>query len=136
AEFMLSSLDFTGMGDHRLGLWAITNRAAVAAGALPTVSSMVIRSEAYARPPAPPQKGSPSKLAGGDDRMQQTEFAGGTIWGELNTAVTPAGDTAPREGTAWFQVKPRLAGGVVSGGAVVPPRFFARAPQHPLYAAR
>src|SRR5215831_14046212 len=135
AEFMLSSLDFTGMGDHRLGLWAITNRAAVAAGALPTVSSMVIRSEAYARPPAPPQKGSPSKLAGGDDRMQQTEFAGGTIWGELNTAVTPVGDTAPREGTAWFQVKPRLAGGVVSGGSIVRQGYIAVARKYLLYGA-
>src|SRR5215471_14054583 len=135
AEFMLSSLDFTNKGDNRLGLWAITNRAAVAAGALPTVSSVVIKSEAYASPPKPPQKGSPSKLDGGDDRMQQTETAGGTVWGELNTAVTPAGDTVPREGTAWFQVKPRLAGGVVVGGSPVRQGYVAVARKYLLYGA-
>src|SRR5689334_8102421 len=45
AEFMLSSLDFAHKGDHRLGLWAITNRAAVTTGGLPTLSSIVIKSE-------------------------------------------------------------------------------------------
>src|SRR5262249_17040618 len=34
AEFMLSSLDFDNKGDHRLGLWAVTHRTAVAAGGL------------------------------------------------------------------------------------------------------
>ncbi len=119
AEFMLSSLDFAGKGDNRLGLWAITNRGAVTQGALPTVSSTIIKSEAYANPPLPPQKGSQSKLNPGDDRMQQTETASGTIWGELSTALTPAGDTVPRAGGAWFQVKPRLAKGVVTGGSMV-----------------
>jgi len=135
AEFMLSSLDFMGVGDNRLGLWAITDRAAVATGGVPTLSSVVISSEAYANPPKPPQKGSPSKLDGGDDRMQQTEFAGGTVWGELNTAVTPAGDTTPREGAAWFQVKPRVDQGVVTGGSMVRQGYVAVASKYLLYAA-
>ena len=135
AEFMLSSLDFFNKGDHRIGVWAITNRAAVAAGGLPTLSSTVINSEAYAPPPAPPQKGSPSTLNSGDDRMQQTEFAGGTVWGELNTAVTPAGDTTPREGTAWFQVKPKLGNGMVTGGSIVRQGYVAAARKYLLYGA-
>jgi hypothetical protein len=135
AEFMLSSLDFFNEGDHRLGVWAITNRAAVAAGGVPTLTSVVIGSEQYAPPPAPPQKGSPSKLDGGDDRMQQTEFAGGTVWGELNTAVIPAGDTAPREGTAWFQLKPKLANGVVTGGSMVRQGYVAAVGKYLLYGA-
>ncbi len=135
AEFMLSSLDFANTGDNRLGLWAITDRAAVAAGGLPTVSSIVINSEAYANPPAPPQKGSRSKLNPGDDRMQQTETAGGTIWGELGTAVTPAGDTTPRAGGAWFQVTPRLGKGVVTGGSMVRQGYVAARGKYLLYPA-
>ncbi len=135
AEFMLSSLDFAGTGDNRLGLWAVTNRAAVASGGLPTLSSIVINSEAYANPPAPPQKGSPSKLDGGDDRMQQTETVGGTVWGELDTALTPAGDSTVRAGAAWFQVKPRLGGGVVTGGSIVRQGYVAVSGKYLLYPA-
>jgi len=135
AEFMLSSLDFNNAGDNRLGLWAITNRAAVAAGGLPTLSSTVINSEAYASPPAPPQKGSTSQLNSGDDRMQQTAFTGGTIWGELGTAVTPAGDTTPRAGGAWFQLKPRLANGVVAGGSIVRQGYVAVRGRYLIYPA-
>jgi hypothetical protein len=135
AEYMLSSLDFDNTGDNRLGLWAITNRAVVATGGLPTLSSIVINSEAYASPPSPPQKGSPSKLNPDDDRMQQTETTGGTIWGELDTAVTPAGDTAPRAGGAWFQVKPRLADGVVAGGSIVRQGYVAVRGKYLIYPA-
>ena len=91
AEFMLSQLDFNGQGDNRIGVWAITDRAAVASGGLPTVSSVVVNSEPYANPPPVPQKGSPSKLNQGDDRMQQTAFADNAVWGELTTAVTACG---------------------------------------------
>jgi hypothetical protein len=135
AEFMLSSLDFNNTGDNRLGVWAITHRAMVTQGGVPTLSSVVINSEAYASPPKPPQKGSTSTLDGGDDRMQQTETAGGTIWGELNTAVRPAGDTSPREGTAWFQVKPRLANGVIAGGSIVRQGYVAVRGKYLLYGA-
>jgi len=83
----------------------------------------------------PPQKGSPSKLNSGDDRMQQTEFSGGTIWGEMNTAVKPAGDSMVRSGAAWFQVKPRLAGGVVVGGSPVRQGYVAVARKYLLYGA-
>ena len=135
AEFMLSQLDFNNMGDHRIGVWAITDRAAVATGGLPTVSSIVVKSEQYANPPASPQKGSTSTLNQGDDRMQQTEFADGAVWGELDTAVQPAGDSMVRAGAAWFQVKPRLGGGVVTGAKIVRQGYVAARGRYLLYPA-
>jgi len=135
AEFMLSQLDFTGQGDNRIGVWAITHRAAVASGGLPTVSSVVVNSEPYANPPPVPQKGSPSKLNQGDDRMQQTEFANNSVWGELTTAVQPAGDTSVRSGGAWFQVRPRLGGGVVTGAKIVRQGYVDAAGQYLIYPA-
>jgi len=135
AEFMLSSLSDLPTGNHRIGVWAITNRAAVATGGLPTLSSVVVKSEQYAQPPAPPQKGSTSKLNPGDDRMQQTEFAGNAVWGELDTAVQPAGDGTVRAGAAWFQVKPRLGGGVVTGAQIVRQGYVAARGKYLLYPA-
>jgi hypothetical protein len=135
AEFMLSQLDFNNQGDNRIGVWAITNRAAVASGGVPTLSSVVIKSEQYANPPAPPQKGSTSTLNSGDDRMQQTEFADNAVWGELGTAVQPAGDSAVRAGAAWFQVKPHLAGGMVTSAHIVRQGYVAAKGQYLLYPA-
>ena len=90
AEYFLSSLDPSGTGDNRIGVWAMTNRNQVGLGGMPTLSSIVINSEAYAIPPPAPQKGAKSRLDSGDDRMQQTQFVGSTVWGELTTAVRPA----------------------------------------------
>jgi hypothetical protein len=135
AEFMLSSLDFNGQGDHRLGVWAVTDRSAVASGGMPTLSSVVINSEKYANPPPVPQKGSPSRLNQGDDRMQQTEFADNAIWGELTTAVQPAGDTSVRSGGAWFQVKPMLGGGVVTGAKIIRQGYLDAVGQYLIYPA-
>ncbi len=135
AEFMLSQLDFNNQGDNRIGVWAITDRAAVASGGLPTVSNIVIKSEPYANPPPVPQKGSTSKLNQGDDRMQQTAFADNSVWGELTTAVTPAGDNTVRAGGAWFQVKPRLAGGVVVGARMVRQGYVDARGQYLIYPA-
>ena len=135
AEFMLSQLDFNNQGDDRIGVWAITDRGAVASGGLPTVSSIVINSEPYANPPPVPQKGSTSTLNQGDDRMQQTAFADNAVWGELTTAVTPAGDSTVRAGGAWFQVKPRLSGGVVVGAKMVRQGYIDAPGQYLIYPA-
>jgi hypothetical protein len=110
AEYFMNSLDPNATFDNRLGVWAMTNRAAVANGGTPTLSSTVITSEPYAIPPGAEQKGSTSLLDGGDDRLQQTQFIGGELWGELGTSVTIPGDPAPRAGAAWFAVRPALNG--------------------------
>jgi hypothetical protein len=61
-------------------VWAVTNRDQVGLGGTPTLTSVVINSEKYAIPPPAPQKGATAKLDSGDDRMQSTQFVGGTIW--------------------------------------------------------
>jgi hypothetical protein len=130
AEYFLSSLDPDGTGDNRVGVWAMTNRGVVASGGTPTLTSTVITSEPYAIPPAAKQKGATSKIDSGDDRMQQAQFINGSLWGELGTSVTIAGDATARAGAAWFQVHPKLSGGKISAAAlkrqgyVVSPRGY------------
>ena len=48
AEYLLSSLDPSGTGDNRIGVWAMTNRDQVGLGGMPTLSSVLINSEGYA----------------------------------------------------------------------------------------
>jgi hypothetical protein len=118
AEYFLSSLDPNGTGDHRIGLWAMTNRGKVATGGSPTLSKMVVSSEAYSLGPPAQQRGSTSTLDPGDDRMQQASYVGGTLWGELGTGLRPAGDSADRTGIAWFQLRPHITAGELTTGWV------------------
>jgi hypothetical protein len=135
AGYFLSSLDFSGKGDHRIGVWAMTRRDQVGAGGMPVLSSIVTGSEAYAIPPPAPQKGAQSTLDSGDDRMQQAGFAGGTVWGELTTAVQPAGDSSVRAGGAWFQVKPRLGAAGITSASIIRQGYIDSAGQYELYPA-
>jgi hypothetical protein len=135
AEYFLSSLDPSGTGDNRIGVWAMTNRGQVGLGGMPTLSSVVINSEGYAIPPPAPQRGAKSKLDSGDDRMQQTQFVAGTVWGELTTAVQPAGDSSVRAGGAWFQVKPRLGSAGIAGASIVRQGYIAAAGKYEIYPA-
>ena len=54
------------------------------------------------------QKGSRSKIEAGDDRMQQTQFIGGRLWGALTTSVVPPGEKKLHDGAGWFEVEPSL----------------------------
>jgi hypothetical protein len=135
AEYFLSSLDPSGTGDNRIGVWAMTNRDKVGLGGTPDLSSVVINSEAYAIPPPAKQKGSTSRLDSGDDRMQQTQFVGSTVWGELTTAVQPAGDSSVRAGGAWFQVQPTLGSGKITSASIVRQGYIAAAGKYELYPA-
>jgi len=111
AEFFLSSLDPNQTFDNRLGVWAMTNTAAVASGQSPTLSSVVITSEAYGLPPPAAQKGSSSVIDSGDDRMQQTQFTHSTLWGELTSAVTVHGyDVATGEYVLYPAIQVDAAG--------------------------
>jgi hypothetical protein len=111
AEYFLQSLDPNGTFDQRIGVWAMTKASAVSTGGKPTLSSRVLTSEAYGVPPSAQQKGTTSLLNTGDDRMQQTQFINGSIWGELTTALMIPGDPAERAGAAWFRVQPHLTAG-------------------------
>jgi hypothetical protein len=135
AEYFLSSLDFAGQGDHRIAVWAMTKPQLVGTGRMPVLSSVVINSEAYANPPKAPQKGATNTLDSGDDRMQQTASIAGTVWGELTTAVQPAGDSQVRAGGAWFQVKPTLGAAGIAGASIVRQGYIDAAGQYVIYPA-
>ena len=135
AEYFLNSLDPNGTFDQRVGVWAMTNRQLVATGGKPTLSSLVIGSEAYGIPPAAEQKGSDSLLDAGDDRMQQTQFINGDVWGELDTSVTIPNDPQARAGAAWFDVHPALSGGVLSAATMRRQGYVAVLGNYVLYPA-
>jgi hypothetical protein len=135
AEYFLSSLDPNGTFDQRVGVWAMTNVAAVASGHRPILSSVVMPSEAYGIPPGAQQKGATSLLDAGDDRMQQTQYIGGDVWGALDTSVTIPGDPAARAGAAWFDVRPALARGVITGAQPRRQGYVALSGNYALYPA-
>ncbi len=135
AEYFMSSLDPNNTGDNRIGVWALTNVASLSSGGRPALSSLVIASESYASPPPSQQKGSTSTLDSDDDRMQQTEFIGGEIWGELGTVVSIAGDPTPRAGAAWFRVGPSLSGAVLGSATMDAQGYLAMAFNNIIYPA-
>ena len=135
AEYFLNSLDPNFTFDQRIGVWAMTHRGAVAKGGKPTLSSVVMQSEAYGVPPLADQKGTASQLDTGDDRMQQVQFSGGFVWGELTTALTIPGDPAPRAGAAWFDIRPSLLDGVITTARPVRQGYVGVAGNYVIYPA-
>jgi hypothetical protein len=135
AEYFLSSLDPNGTFDNRVAVWAMTNRQNIADGVMPTLSNTIAGSEPYAIPPPADQKGTDSQLNSGDDRMQQTQYIAGTIWGELGTSLTLPNDAAPRAGAAWFQVIPRLNGALIGSARVYKQGYVALKNNYVLYPA-
>jgi hypothetical protein len=134
-EFFLNSLDPNATGDNRIGVWALTNGAVVASGGKPTLSTILTRSEPYAVPPNAVQKGSTSLLTSDDDRMQQTEYINGTVWGELDTALEITGDTATRAAAAWMAVEPTIRSGRISSATIAKQGYVATAGNFVLYPA-
>jgi hypothetical protein len=119
AEYFLGQIDPSGTsanpGDHRISVWAMTNRGRVATGGSPTLSKVVIESEPYVQPAEAPQKGATSTIDSGDTRMQQVSYVARTVWGELGTGLGSANQAA----AAWFQVKPRLNGTKIGGASIL-----------------
>ncbi len=127
AEWMMNSLS-GGAGNHRLGIWAVSNEDSVTSGGgMPSLSVQVIHSESYTPPPVAktPEgicslcnggKGAPTtgKVATDFDAMQETQFINGQLVGALNTGLKIPGDQGTRSGVAWFVVHPSLDGASVS----------------------
>jgi hypothetical protein len=134
-EYFMNSLDPNGTFDNRIGVWAMTNVAAVGNGGAPKLSSTVTQSEPYAIPPGAQQKGASSLLDSGDDRMQQVQFANGTLWGELGTSLTIPNDPAERAGAAWFNVRTALNNGVITAARTLRQGYVATAGNYVLYPA-
>jgi hypothetical protein len=116
-------------------VWALTGGGRVASGGMPTLSSTIINSESYSAPPPSAQKGAKSTINSGDDRMQQTQYIGGQVWGELGTAVTTSNSGSARAGAAWFAVAPSLVHGVISSAVVRRQGYVADAGNNVIYPA-
>ncbi len=123
AEYFMNTLDPNGTFDNRIGVWALTNRANIATGVIPNLSATVVSSEAYAntvnaQTPAgfnPRFKAPTTGLVdAGGDVMQEIEYINGHLVGAAQTSVTIAGESVARDGFAWFDVTPSVAGGVIS----------------------
>jgi len=132
-EYLLSALDFNATLDNRIAAWALTNTSSLTGTNTPNVhiSSIVVPSEVYGQPPDAEQKAGPTPLAtfvkqlfgaknpgsggsakeellaGNDDRMNQAVYAGGELWGAVNTVVKT--DNGPSHvGSAYFVVSPSV----------------------------
>lgn len=125
-EYFLSALEFTGvLPDNRIALWAVTNTLTLHSFAPdPLLYLTVLDSETYAFPSDGVQKDGPHPegeslgepvglIASNDDRMNQTVFSQGLIWGGVNSAVIVNGKE--RAGTAFFAVEPDLSSGDLTG---------------------
>ncbi len=135
AEYFMNALDPNGTFDNRIGVWAMTERQRVASGGTPILSSTVITTEPYGLPVPATQKGSTSKIDAGDDRMQQVQYIAGNLWGELTTAVTIPGDTAERDGAAWFTVRPNIVNDRIGAASVVHQGYVVKKGAYVIYPA-
>lgn len=135
AEYFLNSLDPNGTFDDRIGVWAMTNRSNIAHGVVPTLSSVIVSSEPYAIPPPAQQMGTDPRLDSGDDRMQQTQFIKGRIYGELDTSLTLPNNPESRAGAAWFEVVPTLSGNVLSSARMLHQGYVALGGNYVIYPA-
>lgn len=135
-EYFLNTPDFNGFatmggqGAHAVVLWALTGTSTLnTADPKVTLSQAMLPSEPYAPPPPARQKSGPRplgmrmhqplpRLEANDDRMQQVIYNGGLLMSALNTGVG-AGNSANRDGIAWFVVQPTTpAAGGVEGSVV------------------
>ncbi|HYL70016.1 MAG TPA: hypothetical protein VEY89_01785 [Candidatus Dormibacteraeota bacterium] len=135
AEYFLNSFDPNGTFDNRIGVWAMTDNEDVATGDVPVLSATVIQSEPYGLPVGAPQKGNSLLLNAGDDRMQQTQFINGDIWGELTSSITIPGDSAERDAGAWFDVHPTLSGGHIGTVTITKQGYVSKKGSYLLYPA-
>lgn len=117
-EFFVSSLDFSGTGDHRLAVWAMTNTQSLDSG-VPNLNLIhaIISSEKYAEPVPAVQKAGyyplglslgdkEETIETGDNRMQQVYFADGNLFCALTTWLPPSAKSkTPRSGAAWFVIQ-------------------------------
>jgi hypothetical protein len=140
-EYLVNSVPFLTDGSNNsvgdtLGLWTLRNTASVTTGVgSPTLTSKVLPSENYAFPVPATSTGDGSTFTDGqftitsetalnpdDSRIagpvNVSDGPGGIrLWTALDAAVTPAGDSAPRDGAAWFEIDPARQR-IVSQGTV------------------
>jgi hypothetical protein len=140
--YFVNSVPFLPDGSNNpvgntLGLWTITNTADVVSDpAAITLTGNVISSEPYAFPVPATSTGtgtvtkvdglpitSETALNPDDSRLSgpvsvtHSIFGGTLLWTALDAAVSPAGDTTPRDAAAWFAISVR-SGAVAQQGYI------------------
>jgi len=103
--------------ENTIHVWALT-RTSTLRSAHPDLRlfDRTLRSEVYGQPVPQRQKPGPHPLGeshgepvppveANDARMNQVVFAGGRLWGGVNTIALPG----PRDGIAWFSVTPSVS---------------------------
>jgi hypothetical protein len=134
-EYFLSAADFNGTLDNRIAVWALSGTNTLnSATPNVTLTGKTVASEVYGTPPAAQQSDAgvfplrdglfglsvqqalygvqfdngtyhTELLNSNDDRMNEVVYAGGKLYGAVNTVVkTPNGPTL--NGIAWFVVNP------------------------------
>ena len=108
---------------NKITIWALTNtRSLTTATPNLQLSLKDLTSEVYGTPVPQRQRPGPRPLGSSvgeplpvveanDSRMNQVVFADGLLWSGLNTIVAPG----PRDGIAYFIVRPSVSGGQVAG---------------------
>ncbi len=145
-EYFLSTLDFSHTRDNRIAVWALTNTCGIPGSgsclATPTLTSAVLRSNAYGVPPNAVQENEigytpvgwlclhnhVSKLLTFDDRMQQVIFAKGQLYSALTTVLTV--NKQRHSGLLYFVVTPSVSsggGGTIVGGTITDSQYVASA---------
>ncbi|MDB5056623.1 MAG: hypothetical protein JWO59_95 [Chloroflexi bacterium] len=118
-EYFLSALQFSGITDNQIAVWALTNTASLNGTPHLSLLNTIVKTEAYGQPSSVTQPDGSRPLSdafGGlplpqiqsnDDRMNQVVYAGGTLWGALNTVIN---DLKGNQlvGTAYFGIQPSL----------------------------
>jgi len=108
---------------NKITIWALTNTKSLTT---PTPNLQLtlkdLTSEVYGTPVPQRQRPGPRPLGrsvgeplpvveANDSRMNQVVFANGLLWSGVNTVVAPG----PRDGIAYFIVRPTVSGGQVGG---------------------
>jgi hypothetical protein len=148
-EYLVDSVPFLADNSNNpvgntLGLWTLRDTGAVTTGhGTPTLTSAILPSEPYAFPVNATSTGNGSTFTNGiftitsetalnpdDSRISApvnvTQAPGGGIrlWTALDAAVTPYGDSAARDGAAWFEIDPGRQRIVRQGYVAVPGAYL------------
>jgi hypothetical protein len=117
--------DGNNFSNSALEVWALTNTNQLNSGGTPTLAHTTVATEGYSVPPNAVQKAGPIPfgntvgaklpfpLATDFDAVQQTVYASGYVYAQLDTGVS-AGGGSVNSGVAWFALKPTAGSGSVS----------------------
>lgn len=97
------------LSDNRIGVWAMTNEAAVSAGQLPTLSSPAVVAVHRYMQPIGAVNPNGYLLNADDDRLQQVQYTAGKVWAALDTTAVVSGTNTNHDGLAWMELSPSVS---------------------------